>query len=86
VIAYFLFFAALVLVLAILTLLATMLSASISHAEDRYESMPVNASSAGIAEIQSRSAMNQVGALASTIGEARDPESSRSRSKQTQSQ
>jgi hypothetical protein len=69
-------FAVLVVFLAILTIAATMLSSSISDAEDRYESMQVDASSTGIAETQAQSETNQVGVFASDIAEVGDPESS----------
>jgi hypothetical protein len=76
VIAYFLlFFAALVVFLAILAIAATMLSSSISDAEDRYESMQVDAPPVGIAATQIRSEANQAAVFSSAISDARDPES-----------
>jgi hypothetical protein len=76
VIAYFLlFFAALVVFLTILAIAATMLSSSISDAEDRYEWMQVDASPVGIAATQIRSEANQVAVFSSAISDARDLES-----------
>lgn len=60
-----LLFAALAVLLAIVTIAATMLSSSISDVEDEYESMLVDASTTGIAEIQGRSEANQVSVSAS---------------------
>jgi hypothetical protein len=69
-------FAAVVVFLAILTIAATMLSSSISDAEDRYESMRVEAPSTRIAETPGRSETNQVGVFESGIAEVGDPANS----------
>lgn len=71
-----LLFAALAVLLAIVTIAATMLSSSISDAEDEYESMLVDVSTTGIAEIQGRSETNQASVSASDIAESGDPASS----------
>jgi hypothetical protein len=71
-----LFFAALVVFLAILTIAATMLSSSISDAEDRYESMRVDASPIGIAATQGGLEVNQVSMFSSGIADVRDPDGS----------